>query len=146
MTPVDEGVDEVERWFGAAGGREEQLRRTDALVVQAAPGLDRQLVPMGAGRMLGYGMFAYRPVSAKDAVMWPLIALANQKRYLSLYVSVVRNGQYLVEARADRLGKVTCGRSCVRFTDLDRVDVGGLAALVREAAELSAAGANTYAG
>ena len=35
-------------WFAAAGDREQELRRVDELIVAAAPGIDRQLVPMGA--------------------------------------------------------------------------------------------------
>jgi hypothetical protein len=32
----------------------------------AAPGPDRQLVPVGALAMLGYGVMPYRPRSAKE--------------------------------------------------------------------------------
>ena len=71
----------------------------------AAPGIDRQLVPVGSGAMLGYGLMPYRPKSAKETTMWPLIALAAQKRHLSLYVCAVVDGEYLAEARADRLGQ-----------------------------------------
>jgi hypothetical protein len=56
---------DVDAWFAAAGGREEELRRVDALVQAAAPGIDRQLVPVGSGEMLGYGLMPYRPTSAK---------------------------------------------------------------------------------
>src|SRR3954471_18599803 len=101
---------EIEDWFGTAGPRGDELRRVDALVMAAAPGIDRQLVPVGAGRMLGYGLLPYRPRSAKQTTMWPLIALAAQKRHLSLYVCAVVAGSYLPEARADRLGRVSCGK------------------------------------
>lgn len=76
--------------------------------------------------------------------MWPLISLAAQKRHLSLYVSAVVDGGYLAEQRADRLGKVSCGRSCIRFTSLDRVDTTELSALVRDAVAATAAGDNGY--
>jgi hypothetical protein len=46
----------------------------------------------------------YRPKSAQESTMWPLIALAAQKRYLFLYVCAVVDGGYLAEARGDRLG------------------------------------------
>ena len=92
----------------------------------AAPGIDRQLVPPGSGAMLGYGLMPYRPKSAKETTMWPLIALAAQKRHLSLYVCAVVDGRYLAESRADRLGKVSCGKSCIRFTSLDKVDADEL--------------------
>ena len=135
---------DIEEWFAAAGPREGELRAADALVVAAAPGIDRQLVPVGSGQMLGYGLMPYRPRSAKETTMWPLIALAAQKRHLSLYVCAVVDGEYLPEARAARLGRVSCGKSCVRFSSLDRVDTGELAALVRDAAAVTSSGGNAF--
>jgi hypothetical protein len=136
--------DEIEAWFAAAGPRADELRRVDALVRDAAPGLDRRLVAAGSGQMLGYGLLPYRPRSAKETTLWPLVALAAQKRHLSLYVAAVVDGAYLAETRAERLGRVSCGRSCVRFASLDRVDAAELATLVRDAAEATAAGRNGY--
>jgi Domain of unknown function (DU1801) len=133
-------VDEIDTWFAQAGDREAELRRVDELVMAAAPGIDRQLVPVGSGRMLGYGLMPYRPRSAKETTMWPLISLAAQKRHLSLYVSAVVDGQYLAEARAARLGKVSCGKSCIRFSSLDAVDRNELSTLVRDAVAATAAG------
>ena len=141
---MDERID---AWFAAAGPREDDLRRLDALVVGAAPELaaDRQLVPTGSTSVLGYGLMPYRPRSAEETTLWPLISLAAQKRHLSLYVcAVAADGRHLAEAHADRLGRVSCGRSCVRFTALERVDAAALAALVREAADLTATGGNAY--
>jgi hypothetical protein len=136
--------DEIEAWFDAAGPRSEELRRVDELVTTAAPGIDRSLVPMGTTAMLGYGLMPYRPKSAKEPTMWPLIALAAQKRHLSLYVCAVVDGSYIAEQRAGRLGTVSCGKSCVRFTSLNKVDAGELSALVRDAVTATAAGDNAY--
>ena len=135
---------ELDAWFAAAGPREEDLRRVDALVMAAAPGIDRQLVPAGSGRMLGYGLMPYRPRSATQTTTVPLISLAAQKRHLSLYVSAVVDGEYLAEARAARLGTVSCGKSCVRFTSLDKVDVVELDRLVRDAVRATQDGANGF--
>ncbi|MBN1091891.1 DUF1801 domain-containing protein [Blastococcus sp. TML/M2B] len=134
----------IEEWFAAAGPREAELRRVDALVREAAPALDRQLVPAGSGQMLGYGLMPYRPRSAKVATTWPLIALAAQKRHLSLYVCAVVDGGYLAETRAARLGKVSCGKSCIRFSSLDRVDADELGALLRDAVASTSSGRNGY--
>ncbi|MGY1693744.1 MULTISPECIES: DUF1801 domain-containing protein [unclassified Geodermatophilus] len=137
-------TDPVEEWFAAAGPRADELRRVDALVREAAPGLDRQLVPAGSGHVLGYGLMPYRPRSAKETTRWPLVALAAQKRHLSLYVCAVVDGEYLPEARAARLGTVSCGKSCIRFSSLDRVDTGELAALLRDAAAVTSSGGNAF--
>jgi hypothetical protein len=135
---------DIDRWFGTAGPREEELRRVDELVMAAAPGIDRQLVPVGASAMLGYGLMPYRPKSARTTTMWPLLALAAQKRHLSLYVCAVVDGEYLAESRAGELGKVSCGKSCIRFTSLDTVDAEALSALVRDAVAATRAGDNGY--
>ncbi len=136
--------DDIEAWFVSAGPRGEELRRVDELVTAAAPGIDRQLVRTSSSAMLGYGLMPYKPRSARETTMWPLISLAAQKRHLSLYVSAVVDGEYLAEQRADRLGKVSCGKSCVRFTSLDDVDTAELGALVRDAVAATAAGDNGY--
>jgi hypothetical protein len=134
----------IEGWFAAAGSRESELRRVDELVLAAAPGIDRQLVPVGSGSMLGYGLMPYRPRSAGQTTTWPLIALAAQKRHLSLYVCAVVDGEYLAEARAERLGRVSCGKSCIRFPSLDRVDRAELTALLQDAVAATRSGANAY--
>ena len=135
---------EIEAWFAAAGEREAELRRVDALVMAAVPGIDRSLVAAGRVQMLGYGLLPYKPRSAKVATTWPLVALAAQKRHLSLYVCAVVDGEYIAEARAGRLGTVSCGKSCIRFTSLDRVDADELAALVRDALAATRDGHNAY--
>ena len=140
------GQNEIDAWFGAAGPREEELRRVDELVMAEAPGIDRQLVPAGSQSMLGYGLMPYRPKSAKETTMWPLIALAAQKRHLSVYVCAVVDGAYLAESRAGELGKVSCGKSCIRFPSLDRVDTVALDRLVRDAVASTADGRNAYSG
>jgi hypothetical protein len=136
---------DIEAWFASAGPRADELRRVDALVMAAAPGIDRQLVPAGSGVMLGYRLIPYRPRSAKETTSVPLIALAAQKRHLSLYVCAVVDGAYLAETRAERLGRVSCGKSCIRFTSLDKVDADELSALVRDAVAATDAGDNAYA-
>ena len=55
------------------------------------------------------------------------------------------DGGYLAEARADRLGRVSCGKSCIRFTSLDTVNADELSALVRDAVAATDAGENGYA-
>ena len=136
--------DDVDAWFAAAGPRAQELRRVDELVMAAAPGIDRQLVSAGSQSMLGYGLMPYKPKSAKTATMWPLIALAAQKRHLSLYVCAVVDGRYIAEARAEGLGKVSCGKSCIRFPSLDAVDEDALRALLRDAVAATRAGDNAY--
>jgi hypothetical protein len=59
-------------------------------------------------------------------------------------VSAVVDGRYIAEQRAERPGKVSCGKSCIRFTSLDAVDVEELSALVRDAVVATESGDNAY--
>lgn len=49
-------------------------------------------------------------------------------------------GRHLAESHAERLPRASIGKSCVRFTRLDDVDVDALADLVREAARIGPPG------
>ena len=76
----------------------------------------------------------YRSKSGRESD-WSTIALASQKRYISLYISPAgERGRYLAESYADRLPKADIGRSCVRTKRLSDVDEGALTELIREAA------------
>ena len=110
----------------------------------AAPGIDRQLVPAGSRPMLGYGLMPYRPKSAKETTMWPLISLAAQKRHLSLYVCAVVDGEYLAESarRAARQGVLRQELHPVHLAG--RVDADELSTLLRDAVAATSAGDNAY--
>lgn len=91
------------------------------------------LKPHFAYNMLGYGSFEYFDKRAKENKRWPIVALANQKNYISLYVCAVRGGRYLAEEYKDTLGKVNTGRSCIRFKKLEDLNLDVLTELLKEA-------------
>lgn len=75
-----------------------------------------------ATNMLGYGTFPYRNYK-KELIDWPIIALANQKLYISIYVCALEEGEYLAERYKDKLGKVSVGKSCIRFKKLEDLNL-----------------------
>lgn len=79
--------------------------------------------PYFAYNMLGYGEFKYFDKRAKQAKSWPIVALANQKNYVSLYVCAVEGNEYLAGIYSDRLGKVSTGKSCIRFKKLEDLNL-----------------------
>lgn len=113
----------------ASDDRREMLVAVDQLIRKTAP----QLKPHFAANMLGYGSFPYRNYK-HELIEWPTIALANQKQYISLYVCAVRDGQYLAEEYADRLGAVSVGKSCIRFKKLTEVNLPALVEVIKLAA------------
>ena len=79
-------ADSREDYFSSAGSREAELRRMDAIIQEHAPALSPGLTGELGARMLGYGEQPYQSKSMKEPGLVPVVALAAQKRYVSLYV------------------------------------------------------------
>lgn len=84
-----------------------------------------KLKPYFSYNMIGYGAFPYKNYKKED-IMWPVVSLANQKNYISVYVCAVENGKYIAEKYKKDLGKVSVGKSCIRFKKIEDVDLDGL--------------------
>ena len=81
-----------------------------------------KLKPHLAYNMLGYGTFKYLNYK-KDFVDWPVIAMANQKNYISIYICSIVDNKYLAEKHKDKLGKVSVGKSCIRFRKMEDLNL-----------------------
>lgn len=97
------------------------------------------LKPHMIAGMIGYGTYHYKYASGREGD-WSLIALANQKNYISVYICAVENGKYLAESNKDRLGKVSVGRSCIRFNKLENINLDVLAELAKKTEKLGESG------
>lgn len=93
-----------------------------------------KLAPHFAYNMLGYGKFKYKNYK-KEIIDWPIIALASQKNYISVYVCALEDKKYLAEKYKSELGKVSVGRSCIRFKKLDDIDLAILKEVIKKAAK-----------
>jgi uncharacterized protein YdhG (YjbR/CyaY superfamily) len=69
---------------------------------------------------MDYGMIVYTMGSM-------LCALASQKQYMALYADVA-----VVEAHRHRLGKLNCGKSCIRFRNLDELPLNAVTDILAE--------------
>lgn len=81
--------------------------------------------------ILGYGEMDYQ-TSKGEAGSWFKVGLSRQKNYYSLYVTAVKDGQYVLKSYKDKLGKVKTGASSISFTRLENVDLDQLQALLNE--------------
>lgn len=102
-------------------GRRTQILELDALIRKTVPKLKRHF----AYNMLGYGKFKYKNYK-KELMDWPVVALASQKNYISLYVCAIGDGQYLAEKFKEKLGKVSVGRSCIRFKKIEDLNLAAI--------------------
>ena len=80
--------------------------------------------------MPGYGDFTYKNYK-KEIINWPIIALASQKNYISIYVCALEKGKYLAEKYKKELGKVSVGRSCIRFKKLEDLNLETLKKIIK---------------
>lgn len=98
-----------------------------------------QLKSHFAYNMLGYGNFKYLN-HKKEIIDWPVVGLASQKNYVSLYVCALEGGEYIAEKYKQELGKVSVGKSCIRFKKIEDVDLKGLEKVLKLAAKLPGLG------
>ncbi len=80
--------------------------------------------------MPGYGSFKYKNYK-KEVVDWPVIAIASQKNYISIYVCAVNEKGYLAEQFKMKLGKVSVGKSCIRFKKIEDLNLKMLKQVIR---------------
>jgi uncharacterized protein YdhG (YjbR/CyaY superfamily) len=106
--------------------RRAQIKFLDSLIKKAAP----KLKPHFTYNMLGYGGFKYVNYK-KEVADWPTVALASQKNYISVYVCSVEKGKYVAETHKSKLGKVSVGKSCIRFRDIKNVNLKELEKVIK---------------
>jgi len=93
-----------------------------------------KLKPHFAYNMLGYGSFPYVNYK-KEQILWPTIAMANQKNYISIYVCAIDGKEYFAEKFKDDLGKVSVGKSCIRFKKIEDLHLPTLKKVLQLAAK-----------
>jgi hypothetical protein len=120
--------------FAAAGKYEDAMRRMDALIVANAPKFERRLFIEPSMVGIGYGSYpAHTPSSTGT---WPLIGMLPQKNNVSLYVSGEIDGLPVLVHFDTQLGKVSCGKTCMRFTKYDNLNEAGVRELIRAVARI----------
>lgn len=111
--------------------RKKRLLFLDGFIQKAAPSLK----PNFLYNMPGYGTFKYTNYK-KETLDWPIVAMASQKNYISVYVcSVGKDGKYLAEKHTKELGKVSVGKSCIRLKKLEDVNLPVLKKVIQLAAK-----------
>ena len=91
--------------------RRGDLEAADRSIQQAAPNLDRHFhrgAALGAPGMrlcmIGYGKFSY-PTKSGARVEWPVIGLALQKNYISIYLSLTKGNRAILDEYRGKLGE-----------------------------------------
>jgi hypothetical protein len=122
--------------------RKSDLGKLDAAMRKAAPALKRyfhQGTPAGeAGmrmKMIGYGRFRYAIKSGKST-SWPVVGIALQKNYISVYLSITRDGAPIVQSYAGGLGELRSGHNNFSFEKFDDLNINAMSSLLAEASSI----------
>jgi hypothetical protein len=110
--------------------RQQQIVFLDKLIRKACPSLRARF----SSNMLGYGSFSYKGSNGKVGE-WPIISLASQKNYISIYVCAIEGREYLAEKYKKDLGKVSVGKSCIRIKKIEDLNLEVLKKVLQLAAK-----------
>lgn len=89
--------------------RREALQTLRAMIFRINPRAEESIM---------YGMPSYSG----------LCSIASQKNHISLYVGA----EDLLEKHRDRIGKVDCGKYCIRFKNLAQLNLAAVESMLRE--------------
>lgn len=119
---IEEYIDSIEE------PRKSEIIKLDKFLRKTAPTLKAHF----AYNMIGYGSFHYKSKSGREGD-WPVLSLASQKNYISVYLCSVIDGKYIAEVYSKKFGpKVSTGKSCIRFKKLSDVKLDVLAEAIKE--------------
>ena len=106
--------------------RKKEIDFLHAFIQKAVP----KLKPYYASNMIGYGSFYYLD-SKKQKREWPVIALANQKNYTTIYVCALIEDKVAIEKYKKDLGKLTKSLSCIRFKEIKEINLETLKTVLK---------------
>jgi len=132
-------VDSLQAYFDFDPKRRTDLQKLDKLLKLSAPKLKRYFhrgTPPGEPgmrfKMIGYGRFYY-PARSGKSVEWPVVGVALQKNYISVYLSIEKDGVPLIQSYAGKLGEVKNGHNSFSFEKYDNLVTPMVSSLFAEA-------------
>jgi hypothetical protein len=135
-------ADSLQAYLDFDPERKADLLKLDVAIRKAAPALTRhfhQGTPAGeAGmrmKMIGYGKFRFA-IKSGQTVIWPVVGVALQKNYISVYLSITKDGAPIVDAGGGALGELRWGRNNFSFERYDDLVVETVALLFEEAGRM----------
>ena len=133
-------VESLEAYLDFDAARRADLVRLHELLRTAAPRLKRHFhrgTPPGEPgmrmKMIGYGKYRYTAPSG-TMIDWPVIGVALQKNYISVYLSVTKAGAPIVPSYAGTLGELRSGGNNFSFKRFDGLQASAVSSLFAEVA------------
>ena len=132
-------VDNLTEYWNFDPARKADLQHLDKLIRSSARGLKRYFhrgTPAGEPgmrfKMIGYGRFQYLARTGEQ-VEWPAVGVALQKNYISVYLSLEKGGEPLVQSYKSKLGEWRVGHNNFSFKAYEDLNVREAALLFADA-------------
>jgi hypothetical protein len=124
----------IDEYFNADPVRKSDLEALDMLIRDTAPKLDRWFYAGASDgkpgmriSLIGHGSFQYE-IKSSERVEWPIVGVALQKNYMTLYTSVFKDDAPIVDQYIGRLGELKAGINNFSFVTFDQLDRDAVAA------------------
>ena len=135
-------ADSLDAYLDFDPARKSDLVKFHELMRKAAPHLKRYFhkgTPAGEPgmrmKMIGYGKFRYANKSGKSTE-WPVIGVALQKNYISVYIAVTKADAPVLKGYAGKLGELRRGGNNFSFERLDDLKTAAVSSLFSEVARI----------
>lgn len=126
-------LNSVEVFIDSIKNRQEDIKKLDEFIVSVAPELKREVLDAAGIPMIGYGELIKNDKGKK---IWPLIGLAAKSNYISIFVAGEKDGVSLPQIYdKDKLGKVNNGKKCIRFKNIDDLNLDEIKNLIKDSIE-----------
>lgn len=99
----------------------------DGVILELYPNIERYLFLSDTLSMVGY-------IKKKDG--FPLLALASQKNFVSIYISAYKNGENIINKYRSEFNKSVMKSSCLSFKSINQIKDEILRKIIKEAVEL----------
>jgi hypothetical protein len=132
-------ADSLDAYLDFDPKRKTELLKLDGVIRRSAPTLKRHFhegTPAGSAgmrmKMIGYGKVQYAIKSGKTTP-WPVVGVALQKNYISVYMAVTKAARPLLQGYAGKLGELRSGGNNFSFEAFDDLNTTQLSKLFAEA-------------
>jgi len=89
--------------------------------------------PFMMSGIIGFGKYHFKYASGREGD-WLTIGLKENRTGYSIYICSIDKvtNKYLIDINSKKIGKASCGKSCIRFKKLEDIDLDFVLSLIKK--------------
>ena len=89
--------------------------------------------PFMMSGIIGFGKYHFKYASGREGD-WLTIGLKENKTGYSIYICSIdkETNKFLIEMNSKKIGKASCGKSCIRFKKFEDIDLDFVLSLIKK--------------